>query len=645
MTSSNSELLEGAPPSVNMGDNIPNSAAQGWAERVGFAPLASAFSEIGVRGQVFRASGDFANDDALDPRFSSAPFGRDEGWQLREDWATAAGILRSDTLASNDGTGWETDGNRHRPGHAGGVDLVMPANLGAEQILSGNDDLMDFKTVYRILNRVGFGHGKVSYTDAGVLVVKSGYTFQDESSEYRFWYHDESGNKYRVLALDSDGKLERMGETSQVYSASAAVAVWTIVKLAGASQSPSANDERPYVPTVEVTSAVTDSARGITTAAIGSGGAYGRIAEKGYFRTTLDFSAGSAGDDIYHTAAGVPTLTDTGSPVIGEVIEATASAVCYFDFSRAIAFGTSLTNPMDSKGDFIKGGASGAATKEDFPTSGDDIRKQIIGVNAAGDDIEFTHVPVDRNLLFTWVDADTIRLEVGAYVQVVDQPIDVTPERQVVPITTNLDLDFTASGAGGLQASLTRTADTVYYVFLITEADGANPALFAVASDVPAAMTLPGSYVKCSLEPVYAVYNNASNDIEEFINFGHSGEHTMFRQRINVLNDGGATVSTNVDFSKCIPTIAGRMTCDFQVNNTSATQRLCSYRNWNGNTVYAVTSSASEGSKQNCVLVDVGSGATLSTLMSYNWNGSVSGANAYIWVRGWTREFRSASRR
>ena len=190
-----------------------------------------------------------------------------------------------------------------------------------------------------------------------------------------------------------------------------------------------------------------------------------------------------------------------------------------------------------------------------------------------------------------------------------------------------------ATGAGGLDTGILVTGG--YYIYVICNDDASLISMICSTTDDLASVTLPGSYTRIS-RPVYfmRVTNISTDTIAPFECVGPNAHGCVYTPGLTVLNSGSATVQTNISVSGYVPEFAGSFLTRFQINNTSATQRVCTFRDGNNNALYVASSSASEGSKQMQTQVPLPD-STLATALDYNWNGSVTGSTAFAVIHGW----------
>ena len=120
-----------------------------------------------------------------------------------------------------------------------------------------------------------------------------------------------------------------------------------------------------------------------------------------------------------------------------------------------------------------------------------------------------------------------------------------------------LTFDVSTTGAGGRDAAENGGAEASsdwYHLWMITEADGANPAIFgsiavtALTGDIYA--LLPGSYVLAGY--LGAWYNDATPDLREMTQI----DDTVFCKNLNVLTDGALTANTDIAIADEVPATA-----------------------------------------------------------------------------------------
>jgi len=126
-----------------------------------------------------------------------------------------------------------------------------------------------------------------------------------------------------------------------------------------------------------------------------------------------------------------------------------------------------------------------------------------------------------------------------------------------IEMGTDLTLDITASGAGGLDTG-TEANSTYYYVYLIRKSsDGTVSAIFSTANEARSgSVTMPAGYDQKRQLP-FAVYNDSSGNIVRFIvtNWPYLSSVVFNNQRfgsitstfgVMVLTSGGATSYTSI---------------------------------------------------------------------------------------------------
>ena len=134
-----------------------------------------------------------------------------------------------------------------------------------------------------------------------------------------------------------------------------------------------------------------------------------------------------------------------------------------------------------------------------------------------------------------------------------------------IDVTSNITMDFTAAnGAGGLDTGTVDTSDQGYYVYLITKANGADPALMgSLSNNNP---TMPATYTYKSQALFFAFYNST---IEPFVNRADGWTYC----RDQGLTSGTSTSITYADLSAYLP-VSGTAGINVIARNTGTSQRI-----------------------------------------------------------------------
>jgi len=114
---------------------------------------------------------------------------------------------------------------------------------------------------------------------------------------------------------------------------------------------------------------------------------------------------------------------------------------------------------------------------------------------------------------FSYTDASTITLTPNGLDSKATVGILSGSTFSAVELSGDLTCDLSTSGAGGLDTGAEANS-TGYYVFVITQAAGASPALLCSTSDTTP--TMPTDYVYQS-EPIWFISNDSSGDILDFV--------------------------------------------------------------------------------------------------------------------------------
>jgi hypothetical protein len=114
---------------------------------------------------------------------------------------------------------------------------------------------------------------------------------------------------------------------------------------------------------------------------------------------------------------------------------------------------------------------------------------------------------------FSYTDASTITLAPNGLDSKATVGILSGSTFSAVELSADLTCDLSTSGAGGLDTG-SEANSTGYYVFVITQAAGASPALLCSTSDT--APTMPTDYVYQSA-PIWFISNDSSGDILDFV--------------------------------------------------------------------------------------------------------------------------------
>ncbi len=132
-----------------------------------------------------------------------------------------------------------------------------------------------------------------------------------------------------------------------------------------------------------------------------------------------------------------------------------------------------------------------------------------------------------------------------------------------IEVTADMTMDFTDSGANGLDTGVLDTSAQGYYVYLITQANGSSPALLGSLSHNNPTMPVDYTYKSQALFKVF--YNTT---IEPFTNTADGW--TVVRHQ--ALSSGTSTSETYVDMSAVVP-LSGTMGVQIIARNTGATSR------------------------------------------------------------------------
>ena len=168
---------------------------------------------------------------------------------------------------------------------------------------------------------------------------------------------------------------------------------------------------------------------------------------------------------------------------------------------------------------------------------------QLVGINGGGDGGELF-----RGAICGVIGEPTGNATIDASV---GWAVDDT-ETAIIKVTAPLTADITASGAGGLDTG-SEASDTWYFLWLIAVPNA--PAVMLSASST--APTMPAGYTL--KRRVASVRNNASSDFMQYFSraFGalrrieYNEQRNAAPQR--VLNNGAATIFTDIDCSDVIP--------------------------------------------------------------------------------------------
>jgi len=154
-----------------------------------------------------------------------------------------------------------------------------------------------------------------------------------------------------------------------------------------------------------------------------------------------------------------------------------------------------------------------------------------------------------KNLVYglriEWVSLSQIRILPG-------QCISADGQELIVSLS-NIALDITASGAGGLDTGV-EAPSSWYYVWLIKNI--ATNDVSAVLSASSTSPTLPAGYTK--RRRIGAVRNDASSNFLNFLQFGIGVDREyQYREQVNttlrVLSGGTAATWTDIDCSAFVP--------------------------------------------------------------------------------------------
>jgi len=174
------------------------------------------------------------------------------------------------------------------------------------------------------------------------------------------------------------------------------------------------------------------------------------------------------------------------------------------------------------------------------------------------------------NCRFTSSAADTITLTPAGIDSRAIVPVISGSDLLNIQLTSDLSMDFTAAnGAGGLDTGTVTTTDQGYYVFLITKANGAGPALMGSLSRT--APTMPATYTYKSLTLFWALYGGGSG-AGALLPFANSADGWTSARR-QVATGLTSTSATYVDISEFVP-VSGTMGINTVCRNTGGNSRV-----------------------------------------------------------------------
>ena len=209
--------------------------------------------------------------------------------------------------------------------------------------------------------------------------------------------------------------------------------------------------------------------------------------------------------------------------------------------------------------------ADGAVTEEKLAAGG---VGEVLTTNGSSEP-EWQNPQIQYGIKFEFVDTSSIRLVPSGINGRASILVANGTELRSIVISANLTLDITASGAGGLDTG-SEAANTGYDVYLITEADGANPALLlTVSGNAP---TMPGGYIFRS-EVLWFVSNSqgGGSDLASFIDIGSGTCLYQVSGGLVVLDDGESTTTAAVDFTAFAPSIAATAKVLVELENDTTT--------------------------------------------------------------------------
>ncbi len=194
---------------------------------------------------------------------------------------------------------------------------------------------------------------------------------------------------------------------------------------------------------------------------------------------------------------------------------------------------------------------------------------QILTTNSSLE-VEWRSPQVQYGLKFEYVNSSTIRLiPLGINLRASILVAKGSDLRSVI-ISSFLTADLTVLGAGGLDIGV-EASNMGYDVYLITEDNGANPALLlTVSGSVP---TLPGLYTYVS-DVLWFISNSTgagSLDIVPFSDIGNGNCQYLVNNGLLALDDGESIITTVVDFTNLVPSAASKIEIWLDVENLDIT--------------------------------------------------------------------------
>ena len=292
--------------------------------------------------------------------------------------------------------------------------------------------------------------------------------------------------------------------------------------------------------------------------------------------------------------------------------------------------GTGLADPMTTAYDIIYRNAGNTTVRLGVGT---DSQTLAVGPDGA---LEYREAPVERGIHFEWDNVSQVSMVPGG--EAGDAVIFVSDGTDNLPIHLTSTLICNLSGAlNGIGLLDTGTEGNFgYFVYLLTQNDGASPGLIFSRSSTGSGVTLPASFTHYS-RPLFYVYNDSGNDIVEFIARGHNSDVCYYADRLSVLTNGTATVATNIALGETFPTGGDAVMLEIVANNVNATTSSILVRSNAGPaTLFFQSLSTAAGRATGTVdLIDAPVFGAKNTALAYFWSAATAGRDVDIFNLGW----------